>query len=70
MRRLVSLLKPYDRETSVFVGRPKRLSTLILTFDFRKPGLTGVIAQTFTYPLDVVRRHMQLHIMIEDLETK
>ena len=33
-------------------------------------GLTGAIAQTFTYPLDVVRRHMQLEGMIEDKEFK
>lgn len=27
-------------------------------------GLTGAVAQTVTYPLDVVRRYMQLEIMI------
>lgn len=29
-------------------------------------GLTGVVAQTITYPLDVVRRHMQLATMLTD----
>ena len=29
-------------------------------------ALTGVIAQTVTYPIDVVRRHMQLVTMITD----
>jgi solute carrier family 25 protein 16 len=29
-------------------------------------ALTGVLAQTVTYPLDVVRRHMQLVTMFND----
>ena len=29
-------------------------------------GLTAVVAQTITYPLDVVRRHMQLVTMFKD----
>ena len=29
-------------------------------------GITAVVAQTITYPLDVVRRHMQLVTMLED----
>lgn len=29
-------------------------------------GLTGIVAQTITYPLDVVRRHMQLVTMLTD----
>lgn len=29
-------------------------------------AFTGVIAQTVTYPLDVVRRHMQLVTMLTD----
>ena len=29
-------------------------------------AMTGVAAQTITYPLDVVRRHMQLSIMFKD----
>jgi solute carrier family 25 (mitochondrial carrier protein), member 16 len=33
-------------------------------------GLTGAIAQTVTYPLDVVRRHMQLEGMIDDKNFK
>ena len=33
-------------------------------------GLTGAIAQTVTYPLDVVRRHMQLEGMIDDINFK
>jgi hypothetical protein len=31
-------------------------------------GFTGAISQTFTYPLDVVRRYMQLEVMIEDIK--
>ena len=27
---------------------------------------TGIIAQTITYPVDVVRRHMQLSMMFKD----
>lgn len=33
-------------------------------------ALTGIIAQTVTYPLDVVRRHMQLVTMITDSATR
>jgi solute carrier family 25 protein 16 len=33
-------------------------------------GLTAVIAQTITYPLDVVRRHMQLVTMLTDSVTR
>ncbi len=29
-------------------------------------GATAVVAQTITYPLDVVRRHMQLVTMLTD----
>ena len=29
-------------------------------------GITAVVAQTITYPLDVVRRHMQLVTMFKD----
>jgi len=31
-------------------------------------GFTGALSQTFTYPLDVVRRHMQLEVMIENIK--
>lgn len=33
-------------------------------------ALTGIIAQTITYPLDVVRRHMQLSNMISEANSK
>lgn len=33
-------------------------------------GATAVVAQTITYPLDVVRRHMQLVTMITDSVTR
>lgn len=33
-------------------------------------ALTGVTAQTVTYPLDVVRRHMQLATMVSDAATR
>lgn len=33
-------------------------------------GLTAIIAQTITYPLDVVRRHMQLVTMLTDSVTR
>ena len=33
-------------------------------------GLTGAVAQTVTYPLDVIRRHMQLEVLIESSEFK
>jgi solute carrier family 25 protein 16 len=33
-------------------------------------ALTGIVAQTITYPLDVVRRHMQLSIMFKDKEVR
>jgi hypothetical protein len=33
-------------------------------------ALTGVFAQTITYPLDVVRRHMQLDVMFKDAEIR
>lgn len=33
-------------------------------------GLTAVVAQTITYPLDVVRRHMQLVTMLTDSVTR
>lgn len=33
-------------------------------------GMTAIIAQTITYPLDVVRRHMQLVTMLTDSVTR
>ncbi|CAF0877849.1 unnamed protein product [Brachionus calyciflorus] len=33
-------------------------------------AMTGIIAQTITYPLDVVRRHMQLSKMISETRSK
>jgi len=33
-------------------------------------GTTAVVAQTITYPLDVVRRHMQLVTMLTDSVTR
>lgn len=33
-------------------------------------GLTAIVAQTITYPLDVVRRHMQLVTMFKDAEVR
>lgn len=33
-------------------------------------ALTGVVAQTITYPVDVVRRHMQLAVMLKNSSVK
>jgi solute carrier family 25, member 42 len=33
-------------------------------------ALTGVFAQSITYPLDVVRRYMQLDVMFKDAEIR
>lgn len=33
-------------------------------------AFTGIIAQTITYPMDVVRRHMQLSTMLKDAAIK
>ena len=33
-------------------------------------ALTGITAQTVTYPMDVVRRHMQLATMVSDAATR
>lgn len=33
-------------------------------------AMTGIIAQTITYPVDVIRRHMQLSVMLKDSAIK